>query len=547
MKSQSGERQRQTRPFGRQAGGAGGGQAPSDDDRGERADRQCRRRWSTLHGNAIFSQMPTPPTLHVTSCCIILLILAAGLLGGCATPAAPAGGAARPASPDSGPAIGIQAGAAVRVFTPPVGPGAPPVRIAGFGQGRDATGVHDDLTARALVIETGGTTVALVALDLIGFFHDDVVKIRAEVRDRHPEVGVRSILVASTHTHAGPDVIGLWSPPERRVDPAYVARIRAAAADAVAEAWNRRRPARLSFASADAADLIHDSRLPEVIDPTAFLMRVEGAAGAEPIATLLSFPSHPESLGRTNTLISADYPWAARLLLEKEFGGVSVFFSGDLGGMLTPSGVSMTDPRTGDTLTAGTPRATQVYGEVLAQRVIDAWRAGAAAAPPDARFELQSRAIDVPLANERFRAGLASGQIWPRAVAADGGLESEVAVLTVRGGADDAEPLAQLACMPGEIYPELVVGGIQSPQDPGADVQGAAPERPLREMMRGRFRPILGLCNDELGYIIPRSEWDEAPPWAYGRTGPQYGEINSTGPMAAPTVLGAFAGILGAR
>ncbi len=491
--------------------------------------------------------MPTLPTLRAAASSIILLIVAVGALGGCATPAAPPGGAAHPASPDGGHAIGIRAGAAVRVFTPPIGPDAPPVRIAGFGQGRDATGVHDDLTARALVIETGDATVALVALDLIGFFHDDVVKIRAEVRDRHPEVGVRSILVASTHTHAGPDVIGLWSPPERRVDPAFIARIRSAAADAVAEAWSRRRPARLSFASADAADLIHDSRMPEVIDPTAFLMRVESAGGGEPIATLLSFPSHPESLGRTNTLISADYPWAARLLLEKEFGGVAVFFSGDLGGMLTPSGVSMTDPRTGETLTAGTPRTTQVYGEILAQRVVDAWRAGAVTLPADGRLEIQSRAIDVPLANERFRAGLASGQIWPRAVAPDGGLESEVAVLTVRGAADDAEPLAQLACMPGEIYPELVVGGIQSPQDPGADVQGAAPERPLREMMRGRFRPILGLCNDELGYIIPRSEWDEAPPWAYGRTGPQYGEVNSTGPMAAPTVLGAFAGILGAR
>ena len=49
-----------------------------------------------------------------------------------------------------------------------------------------------------------GVDACLVALDLIGFFHDDVVKIREEVRDRHPEVGVRAILVASTHTHATP-------------------------------------------------------------------------------------------------------------------------------------------------------------------------------------------------------------------------------------------------------------------------------------------------------------------------------------------------------
>src|SRR5262249_53067856 len=163
-------------------------------------------------------------------------------------------------------------------------------------------------------------------------------------------------------------------------------------------------------------------------------------------ATLLSFASHPESLGRTNTLISADYPWAARLVLEKELGGVALFFSADLGGMLTPSGVNMTDPKTGETLVAGPPRPAQPHGQMLAERVVAAWRASAASAPPGAALEMLRRDIDVPLANERFRAGLASGQIWPRAVLAGGGLASEVSLLSVRGAPGDAEPLAQFAC-----------------------------------------------------------------------------------------------------
>jgi len=62
--------------------------------------------------------------------------------------------------------------------------------------------------------------------------------------------------------------------------------------------------------------------------------------------------------------------------------------------------------------------------------------------------------------------------------------------------------------------------------------------------MAGRERFVLGLCNDELGYIIPMSEWDEQPPFAYGRTGPQYGEINSTGPRTAPLLLDLFADLL---
>ena len=50
---------------------------------------------------------------------------------------------------------------------------------------------------------------------------------------------------------------------------------------------------------------------------------------------------------------------------------------------------------------------------------------------------------------------------------------------------------------------------------------------------------LIGLANDEIGYIIPRRQWDMAAPFAYGRTTPQYGEINSCGPGVAPVIMGA--------
>jgi hypothetical protein len=490
--------------------------------------------------------------------------LSAGLLS-CATgvpgaATAPAGRAATSAPPEATP---ILAGAAVRVITPEVAPDRPPVRMAGFGQGRDATAVHDDLYARALVLEAGDASVALVALDLIGLFHDDVVKIRDEVRHRHPEIGVGSILIASTHTHAGPDVIGLWTPPGRSVDSGYVARVRERAADAVAEAWEKRRPARLSFVSTDLPELVTDSRRPVVIDPSALLMTVEPRDGGDAIATLLDFASHPESLGRENTLLSSDYPSAARRRLEREFGGVALFFSGDIGGLLTPLGpATIVDPETGEQLTAKTPRATEAYGEAVARKAIAAWRAAHAGSPAQGMgvtqdasvtrgaLVVRSRAVRVPLKNPRFLRGLEEGKIWPRALASDGTLSSEVAAVTILG--DPAQipaggpprPLVQLACVPGELYPELFIGGIQEPQDPGADLQGAPHEMPLRSMMSGRYRFVLGLCNDELGYIIPRSEWDLDPPFAYGLAEAQYGEMNSTGPDTAPTLLDAFREIL---
>jgi hypothetical protein len=56
----------------------------------------------------------------------------------------------------------------------------------------------------------------------------------------------------------------------------------------------------------------------------------------------------------------------------------------------------------------------------------------------------------------------------------------------------------------------------------------------LRTLMPGRVKFVFGLANDEIGYIIPRSEWDEAPPYLYGASRAVYGEVNSLGPETAP-------------
>ncbi len=53
---------------------------------------------------------------------------------------------------------------------------------------------------------------------------------------------------------------------------------------------------------------------------------------------------------------------------------------------------------------------------------------------------------------------------------------------------------------------------------------------------------LIGLANDEIGYIIPKRQWDEKPPFCYGRKKAQYGEENSLGPDTAPLLCKAFKG-----
>jgi hypothetical protein len=98
------------------------------------------------------------------------------------------------------PAVGLRAGAAAVTITPPMG-----TAMAGYYSERGAQGVHDDLHAKAIVLEQGGTTAALVALDLIAAPRDLVEDARAAI-DRVCRVRGASVMISATHSHTGPVV-----------------------------------------------------------------------------------------------------------------------------------------------------------------------------------------------------------------------------------------------------------------------------------------------------------------------------------------------------
>ena len=75
-------------------------------------------------------------------------------------------------------------GFAKRAITPALG--AKPVYLAGFDNDRKATGVHDDLWARAVAVGDGRQKIAIVSVDLIGFFHADVLKARERLLQQGP-------------------------------------------------------------------------------------------------------------------------------------------------------------------------------------------------------------------------------------------------------------------------------------------------------------------------------------------------------------------------
>jgi hypothetical protein len=438
------------------------------------------------------------------------------------------------------PAPKLRFGFAKRVITPALG--GKPVYLAGFGHDRKATGVHDELWARAVAVSDGRQKLAIVSLDLIGVFHRDVAKARELVEQKIPGA---QLVVSSTHNHEGPDSMGLWGSGRfaSGVDPRYLQSVRVAIADVAAEALSRLQPARLVLAKTRTPGLVEDGRLPRVIDDTLVAMQVVAEDGTT-LGTIVNWSSHPEALGGMNRVITSDYPHFLRTRLEQRLGGTAVFVVGSIGGLMTPLGLRLAGPD-GREIAKDSFELARAVGERAADAALAALETG----QPSASSALEHRraTLFVPLENRLFRLALFLGvldrQVYSRGKRATSvfgdDLMTEIGYLRL----GDAEVLL----VPAEIYPELVLGGIQDPQDKGADFPGAPRERALFTMLSSEYKLVFGLAGDEIGYVIPRSQWDAKAPFAYGRAEDQYGEVNSVGPKAAPRLAEAFERLLGQR
>jgi hypothetical protein len=88
----------------------------------------------------------------------------------------------------------------------------------------------------------------------------------------------------------------------------------------------------------------------------------------------------------------------------------------------------------------------------------------------------------------------------------------------------------------------MVNGGLT--RYPGADFPDAPFELTLRAHMKSQYQFIFGLGNDELGYIIPKAEWDNEAPWLNNKPERWYGEVNSCGPEMAGAVTRTLVGLM---
>lgn len=254
-------------------------------------------------------------------------------------------------------------------------PGAP---LAGFAARQDVSeGIHDDLFARALVITNDDGAVVLVSVDVLALPDQFVKRVRESI---HSITGINanSVMVASTHTHAGPVTITTFFNPEETVNSAYMDSLARAVDEAVATAWRGSFPARIGVSAGRVQGIGVNRRTPDQrpVDEEIGIIKVEDEGGRLR-GVFVNYACHPTVLGSNNLLVSGDFPNFTIQRIEESIGpgSFAMFVNG------TQGNISMGHSSELSAIGVITPGRTFEHAEELGHLLADA----TLAALPDIR------------------------------------------------------------------------------------------------------------------------------------------------------------------
>jgi hypothetical protein len=401
-----------------------------------------------------------------------------------------------PSTPPAGPAPAessasatmLRAGAASVTVSP-----QPGSFIAGDARNRRFAGEHDPLHARAVAIDDGETTLAILVVDNIGLVYPDIEAIRRRAVELAsvPTLAPERIIVSSTHSHSGPDVVGLWGENELSSgrDPGYMATLVESAARQVAAAAAAMRPVTLSVASGEH-DLawVENVTEPGLLDRRVAVLQLLDADGAT-VATLTNFACHPTVMDAVSDQVSSDYVAGFYRAMGERLSGEHLFLQGAIGGWVQPD-------KTGRSF-----ELADRYGASVAALVLDLLDHARSSASTRIRFA--HRRFEVPLENEVFSRLIEAG-VLDRDVR-EGRILTEAAWFSIGD--------AQFVTHPGETSPAYSLAS--------------------RKLMHTDHTFVMGLTLDALGYIL-KPEY-----FAEGATFPsvEYLTATSVGPQTGPLLM----------
>jgi len=271
----------------------------------------------------------------------------------------------------------LKGGCAKVDITPPVG-----VWLSGYG-GRDkpSDDVNDELYARALVLDNGSDSVAIISVDLLWVPLEMTNQVRHILKDK---IGIpeQNVMICATHTHFGPKIYSesKMGPEDsdNTVDTSYVQTLVKKISDSAFLAHKRMEDVKIGAVKSDIPEIVFNRRSTRAdgsvqttftlslevtatrkiqrdpdgsvrvtftfpsgepaltfgqVDPATWVLKVENTDG-QIIGSMVNFACHAvsgSSFADWFYSISADYPGETMRVIEQIEGGVCLFASGTAG------------------------------------------------------------------------------------------------------------------------------------------------------------------------------------------------------------------------
>jgi len=384
------------------------------------------------------------------------------------------------------PAQSFQAGASQSAINPSVGS-----FIAGHTHNRRFSGMHDSLYAKALAISSEKSGIVFLSIDCIGLLYPQLEAIRKEVTDILGGSDVPNIILSSTHTHAGPDVVGIWGEDMMHsgVDSSYLGLLVHKASVQVANAWRQRKPVSITFSQKQAGqDWVYNISQSGELDRSVTSIFFRDPTG-KMVASMTNFACHPTFVDAVHDRISSDYLSGFYKHLDSVWGGVNLFLQGPIGGWVQPE------------YEAKTFEQAEFRGRQLADTVVAGY--GSSVSLKGNRVSFKSRTFELPVTNPGFQQ-LSELGVIKRQMA--GSVRTEIAWVNIGN--------ATIATHPGESVPAMGIATKALMHNDGP-------------------RMVLGLSMDALGYILKPEFFDPSNKIPHS----EYLCSMSTGKETAPKVM----------
>lgn len=410
--------------------------------------------------------------------------------------------------------------------------------IAGHGSGHVMEGVLTDVFVHAVWIDVG-TDEGIVWLsgDIVGLTNIEVNEIRRRIKAEPELTKCVDINFSCTHSHSGIDTVGYWGKPNalkipsNGKDEAYMVKLFSQSVKAAKEAFANRVSGKLyTGRHSIEGGLLTKRRIPDLHE---VLTRIRFAPDDGSNETwLINIGAHPNSLGGSNRMLSAEYPYFLRERIAEKTGANVLFGIGAIGGM-DAADFDTSDPvknitRQGEFYADA---AMAVDNDKLLEPVI----------------KFNRRQFYLPVDNYVLlllaMRGTMSFEPFPCKESETGvAMRSEMTYMTFGS--------QKILLLPGESFVSTVYGGYE-PADKSST--GKGPEinpKPLAEICGDSEMIEYGITNDMTGYVVAPNDFCLHPTQAFLNPtndilgGRHYHETNSMGINTQKVIADTFAGLV---